>query len=288
MIWLVIWALGRILPLALSSRIMYALIPFALRRGWIDGTALRTNLRAVAPHLNDLQFEALVLANVRSYGRYWVELFELASHRRSLILERVVVHGERMLHESLAQRRGVVIALPHMANWDLAGAWMAQQHEVVTVAERIRPQRLFRIFMNLRTSLGMTVVPLDSGAGTLGRLRAALEARAVVALVADRMVGGSIGVPVQFAGGTAMLPAGPALLAYQTRAPLLPVRLSYVDSAMHIHFLDPIEVDYDAPRRDAVSTITQSLADCFSQSVTMHPQDWRALQPVWEAADADV
>jgi lauroyl/myristoyl acyltransferase len=53
--------------------------------------------------------------------------------------------------------------LPHMANWDLllARGWL--KPEVVTVAERISPPRLFRIFMNLRTSLGMTVVPLDSG-----------------------------------------------------------------------------------------------------------------------------
>lgn len=285
--WLVIWALGRILPTTVSSRLIHALIPFALRRGWIDSTALRTNLRAVAPHLNEVEFEALVLANVRSYGRYWAELFELASHRRSLILERVIVHGEPMLHTALAQGRGVVIALPHMANWDLAGAWLAQQHDVVTVAERIQPQRLFRIFMNLRTGLGMAVVPLDSGAGALGRLRAALEAQAAVALVADRMVGGSIGVPVQFAGGTAMLPAGPALLAYQTRAPLIPARLWYAGPAMHIEFLDPIAVDYEAPRRDVVSITTQNLADRFSESVTMHPQDWRALQPIWEGVGVD-
>lgn len=288
MIWLVIWTLGRVLPARVSAKLINSVIPFALRRGWIDGSALRKNLRAIAPELSSDELDMLVLKNVRSYGRYWAELFELASHRRDLILERVVVHGETTLRQCLAQGRGVVIALPHMANWDVAGAWLARQQDVVTIAERIQPARLFRIFMNLRTGLGMTVVPLDSGTATLTKLRAALEARAAVCLVADRVVGGAAGVPVQFAGGTAMLPAGPALLAYQTGAPLIPVRLWYAGEAMHIHFLDPIAVDCEAPRREQVSATTQRLAEVFSQSVAMYPQDWRALQPIWEAAAADV
>jgi KDO2-lipid IV(A) lauroyltransferase len=258
-----------------------------VRRGFIDTTALRANLRAVSVVHDEAELDALVLANVRSYGRYWVELFELASGRRSLILERVVVHGEQRLRNCLVQGRGVIIALPHMANWDLAGAWLAQHQDVVTVAERISPPRLFRIFMNLRTSLGMTVVPLDSGSTALTRLRTALEAGAAVCLVADRVVAGSAGVQVQFAGGAATLPAGPALLAYQTGAALIPVRLWYAGAAMHVQFCEPVTVDSTMTRRDAVYQATQHLADEFAAFVSTHPADWRALQPVWEEVIAD-
>ena len=286
MTWLLVWALGRVLPAPVTRRLIDTLIPHALKRGIIDGQALRRNLRAVAPRLSDAELDALLLANVRSYGRYWAELFELASRRRQLLIETVIVHQSSHLQDALARGRGVVLALPHMANWDLAGAWMAQYQPVVTVAERVQPALLFRAFTRLRANLGMTVVPLDSGASALSRLRQALDAQAVVCLVADRVIPGSTGVPVRFAGGTASLPAGPALLAYQTGAPLIPVSMYYEGRAMRIHFHEPIAVDSSAPRRAAVGAATQSLADAFSEMLAEHPVDWRALQPVWEQVPA--
>ena len=287
MTWVFIWALGRALPPSMSARLIHALIPIALRRGLIDASVLRENLRAVTANLSDAELDALIVANVRSYGRYWAELFELASRRKSLLLEKVVIHREATLTDALGLGRGAVIALPHMANWDLAGAWLAQHHEVVTVAERIQPTRLFKIFMNLRTGLGMNVIPLDSGTATLKRLRESIHAGAAVCLVADRVVGGATGIPVRFAGGTTSLPAGPALLAYETGAPLLPVGLWYAGRAMHIEFRNPIPVDSAAARRDVVRDVTQRLADEFSDVLARNPQDWRALQPVWEQAGAD-
>ncbi|MBU6213110.1 MAG: phosphatidylinositol mannoside acyltransferase [Actinomycetales bacterium] len=286
MTWLLVWALGRALPAPVTRRLITIIIPRALKRGIIDERSLRLNLRAVAPHLSDAELDELLLANVRSYGRYWAELFELASRRRNLLIERVIAHQTSHLQDALAHGRGVVLALPHMANWDLAGAWLAQYQPVVTVAERVTPALLFRAFTRLRTRLGMTVVPLDSGASALTRLRQALDAQAVVCLVADRVIPGSTGVPVRFAGGTAAMPAGPALLAHQTGAPLLPVSLYYEGRAMHVHFHEPIAVDCAAPRREAVPAATQHLADAFSGMLAEHPADWRALQPVWEQVPA--
>ena len=62
---------------------------------------------------------------MRRYLRYWMEVFRLPSMRRER-LSHLAVHEER-IPQALATGRGVVIALPHMANWDLAGAWYTRR-----------------------------------------------------------------------------------------------------------------------------------------------------------------
>ena len=66
--------------------------------------------------------------------------------------------------------------------------------------------------------MGMEVLPLDGR--VLGTLAQRLRQGALVALVADRDLSRS-GIDVEFFKGTARMPAGPALLALKTQAPLI-------------------------------------------------------------------
>lgn len=280
MIWLIAWRLSRWLPTSVMSAAMDRLVPLALRRGVIPQQHLRRNLTAVLGELEPAALEVLVRRNVRSYARYWVEVFQLSGRRRADVLRQVVVEDPQALRAAASGGAGVVLALPHMGNWDVAGAWAAQYYRVTTVAEQVSPPGLYSRFTRMRESVGMRVVPLVSGAETLTLLCEALEAGGVVALVADRVVSGSAGVPVRFAGGAAMLPAGPATLAYRTGAALLPVSLHYDGPRLCLRFLPQIAVDASQPRRSEVARATQALADAFAAAVARHPQDWRALQPV--------
>ena len=280
MIWLFAWRLSRWLPVSVMAFIIKRVTPVALRRGAIPVEHLKRNLAAVLGELPAEQMDALVHTNVRSYARYWREVFELSRPRGLRLLRQVVVHHADVLRQAAARGHGVVLALPHMANWDLAGAWAAQHYRVTTVAEQVSPRQLYERFCTMREGVGMRVIPLGSGLETLTLLRQTLEAQQVVALVADRVVTGAAGVPVRFADEQAVLPAGPATLAYQTGAALVPVDLHYVDQQMHVCFLPPVSVDQGRPRREEVARVTQVLADVFVDVVRAHPQDWRALQPV--------
>ena len=101
---------------------------------------------------------------MRSYLRYWCEVFRLPKMSRPRSSPGSFVTGDQLLRDAVAAGNGVILALPHMGNWDHAGAWLAGTGvPFTTVAERLKPESLFERFVEFRESLGMEVVPLTGG-----------------------------------------------------------------------------------------------------------------------------
>ncbi len=217
---------------------------------------------------------------MRSYFRYWHEVFRLPSWTPDRIVTSVVTVNEEPLREAFADGNGGVIALPHMANWDHAGAWAClTDMPVTTVVERLRPESLFDRFVGYREELGMRVLPLGEGASSLTGLRQALAAGRLVCLVADRDLG-STGVAVELLDEQTRLPGGPATLARVTSAPLFAATLSYAGPLLRIEFSDQVRVRRG---RGGVAAMTQEVADFFSAGIRRDPVDWHMLQPLFTA-----
>jgi KDO2-lipid IV(A) lauroyltransferase len=215
---------------------------------------------------------------MRSYLRYWFETFRLPGWSERRIVSTVAVENERVLRDAHAAGDGVVVALPHMANWDHAGAWACLTGmPLSTVAERLRPERLYDRFVEYRTGLGMEVLPLTGGQQPLETLLRRARAGRLICLVADRDLSAT-GVRVDLLDTPASLPAGPAMLARRTRAVLLPVTLWYDGPRLRLRIHDPVE---PVAGRSGVRVMTQQVADAFSIGIREHPEDWHMLQRVF-------
>jgi phosphatidylinositol dimannoside acyltransferase len=87
---------------------------------------------------------------------------------------------------------------------------------------------------------------------------------------------------VNFFGDTARMPAGPALLAQQTGALLLPVTLWYDGTpVMQGQVHPPVTIPETGTRAEKTSSMTQALADVFAAGIAEHPEDWHMLQRLW-------
>jgi KDO2-lipid IV(A) lauroyltransferase len=174
----------------------------------------------------------------------------------------------------------------HMGNWDHAGAWAALTGApVVTVAERLRPERLYARFLAYREGLGMEILPLTGQEGITATLVDRLRSARLVPLLADRDLRAT-GLEVVLLGEAARLPAGPALLALRTGAALHPVSIWYEPGptrGLVIHFHDEVLAPASGPTREKVTAMTQGVADVFSAAIRAHPQDWHMLAPLWTA-----
>lgn len=237
---------------------------------------LEVNLRHVMPlPLPPAKLALLVRAGIRSHLRYWSEFSQLPGWDVAHIKSRVRVMDRELLDSLIAQGRPVVLALPHMANWDLAGAWLAASgYPFTTVAQRLPSERLHQRFLASRRSLGMHVLPLSNSNSTSVYLTLARRLREghIVCLVADRDVLGT-GIKVRLLCQSAHLPGGPAMLAARNGAALMPVTLWYSRSQLNVQFHAEIAPPTQGPLGQRVTAMTQAVADVFAASITRHPQD---------------
>jgi lauroyl/myristoyl acyltransferase len=273
------WRLVRAMPEFAARNAFQAGALYAARGGGPE--QLRKNLaRVVGVAPGDVP-EDLIRASLASYARYWREAFRLPSMDHRVLaheLDEAAVGGEHVA-AALDAGRGAILALPHSGNWDMAGVWLTNTHgRFATVAERLKPESLYKRFLDYRESLGFEVLPLTGGARPPFEVLAErLRGNGLVCLMSDRDLTKS-GVGVDLFGEATRLPAGPAKLAMATGAALLPVH-SYYEPDVTV---TAISAPLDTSSGD-VAAVTQTLADQFGANIAAHPADWHMLQPQWIA-----
>jgi lauroyl/myristoyl acyltransferase len=277
------WMAIRAMPEFAARTAFDAGARYAARHGGPD--QLRKNLaRVIGVAPNDVPDE-LMRASLASYGRYWREAFRLPTMDLPALARRFNegVVGQDHVDAALAAGRGVVMALPHSGNWDIAGAWLAQTYGTfATVAERLKPESLYRRFIAYRERLGIEVLPLSGGERPpFEVLCERLRENRAVCLMAERDLTRT-GVEVDFFGEPTRMPAGPAKLAIETGAALLPAH-SWFEGEGWGQSMHPA---LDCTSGD-VGAITQALADQFAKNIAAHPEDWHMLQPQWLADLSD-
>ncbi|HZK05664.1 MAG TPA: phosphatidylinositol mannoside acyltransferase [Actinomycetaceae bacterium] len=260
------------------------------------GTAqLRANLARVRPRASTAELDRLAREGMREYGRYYAETFMLAKFATpEKLADRVrAIHTETS--EEDLRTRSVVLALGHTGNWDIAGAWVtAHLNTVLTVAEKLKPESLFRAFLDFRESLGMEVIPLEKGQNVFRKLLSrSIAGKRVVALLADRDLTRG-GIEVRLAGEPALFAVGPAALSLKGKMPLYFVgirsdRITGRDGrkrwGIELEFRGPITLPDDVEGNE-VAALTQAWVDELTDYITTHPTSWHLLQKVF-VADLD-
>src|ERR1039457_6257858 len=283
------WSLVCRLPESWSRRAFDFAGEIAWRRQGPGVQVLEGNLRRVlGPGASGAELRALSRESMRSYARYWLEVFRLpVIPVQRLISEMHEVGHVDKAFEYLAAGRGVVFALPHMGNWDQAGAWIIAKGagSFTTVMERVKPESVYARFVAFREGLGMEVLPASGGSRPFGILAQRLRAGKVVCLPCDRDVTGS-GIEVEFFGEKARMMGGPAALAVQTGAALMPATLWFEGDNWGVHIHEEIPVPADGDRRQKTAAMTQQIARVFEAGIREHPADWHMLQRVF-VADLD-
>ncbi|MGE2689963.1 phosphatidylinositol mannoside acyltransferase [Mycolicibacterium pulveris] len=240
---------------------------------------LRKNLGRVLGVAPDRVPDGLIRASVASYARYWREAFRLPTMDHDAVGRELFVHDVDRVWTGLEAGRGVVIALPHSGNWDMAGVWLVQNHgSFTTVAERLKPESLYHRFVAYRESLGFEVLPSSGGERPPYEILCErLRDNRIVCLMAERDLSRN-GVTVDFFGEPTRMPAGPAKLAIETGAVLLPAHCWFEKDGWGMGVYPAVDTS-----SGDVTVITQALADRFARNIAAYPADWHMMQPQWLA-----
>ena len=272
------WSLVRALPERIAYSLFNRIALIAYNRDGRGVQRLRKNLARVKPELTADELEELTLEAMSSYLRYWCDTFRIQDWGTERVLRTVTTTHEELLTQPMSENRGVVVALPHSGNWDHAGAFFcARGIPLVTVAERLKPEKLFQKFLHHRQAMGFEVLSLDSKS-FVTLIKRAREKR-LIALVADRDLSES-GIEVNFFGGRAKMPAGPAVVAMKTGLPLVVAHVTYTAEGIHIDFHE-VKISTNEDEKLAVAETVQEIAHLFELGISRKPVDWHMLQRIW-------
>jgi phosphatidylinositol dimannoside acyltransferase len=279
------------LPRSWAWWIFSEVADIAWRRQGPKVEVLEANLRRVlawkhgTSEVDGKELRTLSRAALQSYARYWLEVFRLSVTPSDRLVTgmRFRGPGEEAMFSCLKAGRGVIIALPHMGNFEQAGAWVIGRGagKFTTVAERLRPESVYESFLRARQSLGFEVLPLTGGGSPFGTLAQRLRAGGLVCLVSDRDLKAS-GVEVEMFGEKARISAV-AALAVHTGAALMPTATWFDGDDWGACINEEIPVPESGTRAEKIAAMSQAMADQFAEAIAEHPQDWHMLQRVFTA-----
>lgn len=280
------YAYSRLVPRALADATGAAASAAAMVASPERRFLVERNLRRVrGPGFEGAALRRAAQQTFRSYARYWIESFRLPGLSPAAVDASFSYEGVAHVAEARAQGVGPILVLPHLGGWEWAGFWLTQvMHIPVTVVvEPVEPVELFDFFVAFRRELGMNVVPL--GPGAAGEVLRAINDRHVVCLLADRDIHGD-GIPVRFFDEETTLPAGPAMLALRSGAPLLPTAVYFRGRSHHAVVQAPVPTERRGRLRDDVADVTRALAGRLEGLIRVAPEQWHLQQPNWPSDHA--
>jgi len=288
-------------PIGLSQRVAYALGGVLYRTQGKRRRLVRANLERVTTYLvaHDLanettkaaatdpgQLDRLVRAAFGHYVRGYLESAILPVYGTPKRLEHVQADDWSRADEAFrsgpngGSGRLIIVGM-HFGAIEIPGLWASKTlgARITAPMETIGDQGLQAYFERARAQTGMTVIP---AAGAAPELRAALERDEIVALVADRPVGGA-GSTVELFGAPARLPAGPAVLSDEAGAPawlMVTRRVGWSDYRSRIERIQPTSTSDN--RRDRLTAFLTAEAKAFERAVADAPEQWwTVFFPIW-------
>ena len=217
------------------------------------------------------------------------------------LLSNWTIENQESFDEAMARGVGLIMLGAHYGNFEFAVSRLgAMGHKIIAPAEHMQPERVFRLFCELREHHNLRLVPGDTRE-SLRELLDALKRGDIVVFAADRLVLGS-SMEVPFFGTPAQIAIAPFALALRANVPVF-TAYSYRQGMTQRHgafFPLPVgsssesasdENPDDSMRRPTRRAATpediqwamRSFLGVLESYIEQHPEQWvSALARVWD------
>jgi KDO2-lipid IV(A) lauroyltransferase len=157
------------------------------------------NLRLAYPDLDARARRRLARRSLRETGKTFAEFAAVWTWGRERLLRQIAeVSGEDLAREALARGGGVIVAGPHLGNWELAGAYCSLHHAITSLYQKPRIVELEPLSRRYRERFGARLVP--AGVSAVRALLASLHRGEMVGILPDQDAGTGLGVFAPFFG----------------------------------------------------------------------------------------
>lgn len=264
------------LCLAMASA-MARIAFYAVR--WRRREALR-RIRQVFPKIDDTEAKRIAFRSLETIFLNAAEIMHLRGVDDRWIADHVENCAAAM--ESLKKataERGVILALPHFGNWDLAGIIVAHHGMPIFSIAGVQHNPLTNDWINRKRATGITI--LSRGSTALRQIVKRLKDREIFAILPDvRMKTPDLAVP--FLGAVANLGRGMALFARKTGAAILVADVRRLSRTRHhLSVGDPITPDLSLDEEEDIARMTRTAMEAVERQIRFDPEQWFWYNKRW-------
>ncbi len=222
---------------------------------------------------------------LRNFGKYVVDFIHFHTMDRQEVRDRIVFNHHDEVREAFDEGHGIIFVTLHFGNWDMGAAGLAAHgYPVNVIAETFEYDPMNALVQGTRRHLGMEIIPMEKiGPGVMR----ALHRGELLALLIDVPQPGST-VTVDFFGVPTDVPSGPARIALQTGARVVPAGLVRVEGQdkMIRPVLDfSLRFSHTADRDTDIRDLTQKIMSSLERLIRQYPDQWFRFQPMWPHAE---
>lgn len=223
----------------------------------------------------------------RHFAMAGVDTFRIPNMIREGLDRYVKSENMHILDEAMRGGKGAILLTGHFGNWELMGAYVAQnKYPIKVVGSPLKNPLLDRLLVNMRDYAGYRNIPRGKGAKEILK---ALKKGAFLGVLIDQDIRHINGVFVDFFGRKSHTPIGPVVLALRFNIPIIPVFIHLEkDLTYHIQFFHPIALTHTGDPETDIVTNTQKCSDVYEMIIRQHPEQWAWIHRRWRKKPDDI
>lgn len=228
------------------------------------------------------EIHALAKRTFQNLGMTAVEFFRIPRMDVETFKRKVEVVGREIAEEVLYNKKGALLLLSHLGNWEMMGLMSkVLENPIMVIARPIKKNRwLDRMVSEIREATGLEVIPTGKASR---KVIQALSQNRLVGILIDQRAKRSEGVWVDFFGRTASTTPALAVLAMRTGSPVLPVFM--IRNGYRKHRLlvqEPLQFADTGDVKKDVETNTQLINHTLESMIRQYPDQWFWVHRRWE------
>lgn len=201
------------------------------------------------------------------------EILRYPSISRQYIERHFRIKGQENVDKALKKGKGVIMALPHIGNWEYFGAAIVNEgYKLNSFFLAQKENEIGSLLDHFRSFSGITLHDRDRGGV---KALKALKNNECLGMITDQD-GNANGVYMDFLGHWVSMPAGPANWSIKTGASLIPVfslRKGYTYN-YDAYFLPAVDANIEGTKEEKTVARTVQLAKWMEELILTYPHQY--------------
>ncbi|MBO9531249.1 MAG: lysophospholipid acyltransferase family protein, partial [Acinetobacter oleivorans] len=120
------------------------------------------NIQIAFPDMDQQQRQLLTKQAIRNELTSYFEFLSIWGASNQKNIQRIQkIHGEHYLHEALAEKKGVVLIVPHFGTWEVMNSWLSQYTQMTILYKPVKNPDADQFVRDARSREQAHLVPTD-------------------------------------------------------------------------------------------------------------------------------